>query len=46
LFAGSAVSLIVLPLMIFHQVQLMVCSVLAARYSERDEAWHEVTNRR
>ncbi|WP_246136450.1 bile acid:sodium symporter family protein [Leekyejoonella antrihumi] len=33
LFAGQPVGLIVLPLMIFHQVQLMMCSWLAARYS-------------
>ncbi len=33
LFAGSSVSLIVLPLMIFHQVQLFVCAVLARRYA-------------
>ncbi|WP_294190045.1 bile acid:sodium symporter family protein, partial [uncultured Sphingomonas sp.] len=35
LFAGSSVSLIVLPLMIFHQVQLFVCAVLARRYAAR-----------
>lgn len=33
LFAGHQVSLIVLPLMVFHQVQLMMCSWLAARYA-------------
>ncbi len=32
LFAGSAIGLLVLPLMIFHQAQLMACSVLAQRY--------------
>ncbi|MFT4127027.1 MAG: bile acid:sodium symporter family protein [Gordonia sp. (in: high G+C Gram-positive bacteria)] len=32
LFSGSVVGLIVLPLMIFHQVQLIMCSALAARY--------------
>ena len=35
LFAGHAVSLIVLPLMLFHQIQLFVCAVLARRYAER-----------
>ncbi len=33
LFAGQPVSVIVLPLMVFHQVQLMMCSWLASRYS-------------
>lgn len=33
LFAGSTVGLIVLPLMIFHQIQLILCSWLATRYS-------------
>lgn len=37
LFPGSAVSLIVLPLMLFHQIQLFVCAVLARRYAERPE---------
>lgn len=33
LFAGHAVGMIVLPLMLFHQIQLMVGSVLAQRYA-------------
>ncbi len=33
LFPGHAVGLIVLPLMIFHQVQLLVCAFLARRYA-------------
>ncbi|MGV9792637.1 MULTISPECIES: bile acid:sodium symporter [unclassified Gordonia (in: high G+C Gram-positive bacteria)] len=33
LFAGSVVGIIVLPLMIFHQIQLILCSWLATRYS-------------
>ncbi|PJX22065.1 bile acid:sodium symporter [Advenella sp. S44] len=37
LFAGQAVGAIVLPLMIFHQIQLMVCAVIAARLSKRPE---------
>ncbi len=35
LFAASAVGAVVLPLMLFHQMQLMVCAVLAQRYSRR-----------
>jgi len=35
LFPASAVGAMVLPLMIFHQVQLMVCAVLAARYAKK-----------
>jgi len=33
LFAGSPVGLIVLPLMLFHQAQLMACAALARRYA-------------
>ena len=33
LLAGQSVGLIVLPLMLFHQIQLMVCAVLAKRYA-------------
>ncbi len=36
LFASHAVGAIVLPLMLFHQMQLMVCAVLAQRYARRD----------
>ena len=36
LFAGNpALSMIVLPLLLFHQIQLMVCAVLAQRYAAR-----------
>jgi solute carrier family 10 (sodium/bile acid cotransporter), member 7 len=38
LFASHAVGAIVLPLMLFHQMQLMVCAVLAQRYARRIEA--------
>lgn len=38
LFASSAVGMIILPLMIFHQIQLMVCAVLAQRYAQREDA--------
>jgi sodium/bile acid cotransporter 7 len=37
LFAGQAVSMIVLPLMLFHQLQLFVCAALAQRYAQRRE---------
>lgn len=35
LFAHRDVSLIVLPAMLYHQIQLMVCAVLARRYARR-----------
>ncbi|XLY88088.1 bile acid:sodium symporter family protein [Ectopseudomonas mendocina] len=38
LFAGSSIGLLILPLMLFHQIQLMVCAVLAQRYAKREEA--------
>lgn len=38
LFAGGAVGVIVLPLMIFHQIQLIVCSWLATRYGREADA--------
>jgi len=37
LFPASSVGIIVLPLMIFHQVQLMVCSWIAQRYKVSHE---------
>lgn len=33
LFAGSPIGLMVLPLIVFHQAQLMACSALAGRYA-------------
>jgi sodium/bile acid cotransporter 7 len=38
LFASHAVGAIVLPLMLFHQMQLMVCAVLAQHYARRRES--------
>ncbi|MGR5503921.1 bile acid:sodium symporter [Vibrio sp. DNB22_10_4] len=36
LFAGNpALGLIVLPTMIYHQLQLIVCSALARKYADR-----------
>jgi solute carrier family 10 (sodium/bile acid cotransporter), member 7 len=37
LFAGHQVGVIVLPLILFHQLQLMVCAVLAQRYARRSD---------
>jgi sodium/bile acid cotransporter 7 len=34
--AHPGLGLIVLPLMFYHQLQLLVCSVLAERYASRD----------
>ena len=33
LFAGGALGSVVLPLMVFHQIQLIVCAVIARRYA-------------
>jgi sodium/bile acid cotransporter 7 len=33
LFGASTVGVVLLPIMIFHQMQLMVCAVLARRYA-------------
>ncbi|OCG14388.1 hypothetical protein A9G09_06240 [Gilliamella sp. wkB292] len=35
IFPISVMGIMILPLMIFHQVQLMICAVLAARYAKR-----------
>ena len=35
LFAPAAVGLAILPLMLFHQIQLMVCAILARRLADR-----------
>lgn len=37
LFAGPDLGLILLPIMIFHQVQLMVCAWIARRYAQQSE---------
>ena len=34
LFPAAQVGAVILPLMLFHQIQLMVCAVLARRYGE------------
>jgi sodium/bile acid cotransporter 7 len=35
LFATSSLGMVILPLMLFHQIQLMVCAVLAQRFARR-----------
>lgn len=35
LFAGQPIGTIVLPLLIFHQIQLIVCAVIAGRYERK-----------
>lgn len=35
IFGGASLGLLILPLMIYHQVQLMICSWLAARYAKQ-----------
>lgn len=37
IFGAHALGAIVLPIMLFHQIQLMVCAVLARRYARREE---------
>ncbi|AZE05878.1 bile acid:sodium symporter family protein [Pseudomonas chlororaphis] len=42
LFAGSTMGVLILPLMLFHQIQLMVCAVLAQHYAKRPESVPEL----
>jgi len=37
LFAPSALGMVILPLMLFHQIQLMVCAILAQRWARRND---------
>lgn len=37
LFSGPQLGLIVLPLMLFHQIQLIVCAILAREYGARTD---------
>lgn len=46
LFAGPALGMMVLPLMLFHQVQLMVCAVIARRYARRTDVAPVATDER
>jgi len=43
LFPGGALALIVLPLMLFHQIQLFACAALAQRYARQSTAVPDVT---
>ena len=43
IFGGASIGLLILPLMIFHQVQLMMCSWLAARYARQAPPRRPVT---
>ncbi|WP_395943721.1 bile acid:sodium symporter family protein [Brevundimonas sp.] len=37
LFPAATAGIIIVPLMMFHQLQLIVCAILARRYAERGE---------
>jgi sodium/bile acid cotransporter 7 len=41
LFAGTSAGLMVMPLMLFHQIQLMACAALARRYAAQPDAEKE-----
>jgi sodium/bile acid cotransporter 7 len=45
LFAGASLGLVVLPLVIYHQLQLMACATLARRYARLQSAAELVTVR-
>jgi sodium/bile acid cotransporter 7 len=38
LFAPGALGMVILPVMLFHQIQLMVCAILAARWARRQQS--------
>ena len=38
LFVGHPIGMLILPLILFHQIQLVVCGILAARYARRVES--------
>lgn len=41
LFPAASAGVALLPLMVFHQIQLMACAVIAQRYARRGAASHE-----
>jgi sodium/bile acid cotransporter 7 len=43
LFPAGAAGLALLPLMIFHQVQLMACAIIAQRYANRRDSQGETS---
>ena len=44
LFPASLVGVVILPIMLFHQLQLLVCATLAQRYAERPETGEPQTS--
>jgi sodium/bile acid cotransporter 7 len=43
LFPGAAAGIVILPLMVFHQIQLMVCAWMAQRYGRLIEEKEPIT---
>ena len=41
IFAGQSIGSIVLPVMLFHQIQLMACAVIAQKYAEHSRRKRE-----
>ncbi|MGZ5202958.1 MAG: bile acid:sodium symporter family protein [Telluria sp.] len=37
MFSQGALGMVILPLMLFHQIQLMVCAILAAKWAQREQ---------
>ena len=46
LFAAGSVGLMVLPMMLFHQLQLVVCAALARRYAAAQPDGHRLARRK
>ena len=44
IFASHAVGAVILPLMLFHQVQLMICAALAQRWGRRANSFQPVAS--
>jgi sodium/bile acid cotransporter 7 len=44
LFAGTGAGLVILPLMLFHQLQLIVCAVLARRWAAENTELTDATS--
>ncbi len=42
LFAGQPLGMIVLPIMIFHQIQLMVCGVIANHWARQNQQQEQI----
>jgi sodium/bile acid cotransporter 7 len=38
LFPAATAGLVLLPVMLFHQIQLMACAVIAQAYAKRPDA--------